>query len=83
MQGSKRYSFTLAFGAQTQTDDREGEIIHERMCGPGAMPSWPSPHFTGRIDQRPPIFSAIKVDGARAYDLARRAIADGKPDLRA
>lgn len=82
MQGSKSYSFTLAFGTQTQTDDREGEIVHESDVRPRHDSIMAVlPQFTGRIDQRPPIFSAIKVDGARAYDLARRAIADGKPDL--
>ena len=39
------------------------------------------PRFTGDIDQCPPIFSAIKVDGQRAYDIARKAVADGLDSL--
>jgi tRNA pseudouridine55 synthase len=39
------------------------------------------PRFHGSIEQRPPIFSAIKVDGARAYDIARKAVADGLDTL--
>ena len=50
MQGSKRYSFTLAFGAQTQTDDREGEIIHESDVRPGRDAATRSRH-TGRVNR--------------------------------
>ena len=82
MQGSKSYAFTLSFGAQTQTDDREGAVIHESDVRPDRDAiAAVLPRFTGSIAQRPPIFSAIKVDGARAYDLARQAIAEGLPDL--
>ena len=82
MQGCKSYAFTIAFGAQTQTDDREGEVVFESDARPTrAMIEAVLPRFTGDISQRPPIFSAIKLDGARAYDVARKVIADGKPDL--
>ena len=78
MHGAKSYEFTLQFGSQTSTDDREGEVIAtsdnrpERAAIEATLPG-----FTGEIDQRPPIFSAIKVDGRRAYDIARKAVADG------
>ena len=82
MHGTKSYEFTLQFGSQTSTDDREGEVIAtsynrpERAAIEAALPG-----FTGEIDQRPPIFSAIKVDGRRAYDIARNAVADGLDSL--
>ena len=82
MHGAKSYEFTLQFGSQTSTDDREGEVIAtsnnrpERAAIEAALPG-----FTGEIDQRPPIFSAIKVDGRRAYDIARNAVADGPDSL--
>ena len=82
MHGAKSYEFTLQFGSQTSTDDREGEVIAtsdnqpERAAIEAALPG-----FTGAIDQRPPIFSAIKVDGRRAYDIARNAVADGLDSL--
>ena len=82
MHGAKSYEFTLQFGSQTSTDDREGEVIAmsdnrpERAAIEAALPG-----FTGEIDQRPPIFSAIKVDGRRAYDIARNAVADGLGSL--
>ena len=82
MHGAKSYEFTLQFGSQTSTDDREGEVIAtsdnrpERAAINAALPG-----FTGEIDQRPPIFSAIKVDGRRAYDIARNAVADGPDSL--
>jgi tRNA pseudouridine55 synthase len=68
----KGYDFTMRFGAQTTTDDAEGEVIETS----GARPSDAEieaalPAFTGDIRQVPPQFSAVKVDGARAYDLAR------------
>ena len=82
MHGAKSYEFTLQFGSQTSTDDREGQVIAtsdkrpERAAIEAALPG-----FTGEIDQRPPIFSAIKVDGRRAYDIARKAVADGLDSL--
>ena len=82
MQGAKSYSFTLSFGVQTTTDDREGSAVATSDVRPtrdeiAAI----LPRFTGSIDQRPPIFSAIKIDGARAYDIARKAVADGPDTL--
>ncbi|MDB5560755.1 MAG: pseudouridine synthase, partial [Hyphomicrobiales bacterium] len=70
--GNKLYRFTVQWGAATTTDDAEGEIIatSEHRPEPAAIESL-LPQFTGEIEQIPPIFSAIKVDGERAYDLAR------------
>ena len=72
MDGSKTYQFTVAFGARTSSDDSEGEVIETNDHRPSkdevlaAMES-----FRGDIMQVPPKVSAIKVDGERAYDLAR------------
>ena len=74
LQGAKSYEFTLRFGAQTSTDDREGEVIAMSTCAPTPIPL-PSARFTGDIDQRPPTFRH-QVDGQRAYDIARKAVAD-------
>jgi len=68
----KSYRFTVAWGAETTTDDSEGEIVDESAERPeretieAALEA-----FRGEIEQTPPRFSAVKVEGARAYDLAR------------
>jgi tRNA pseudouridine55 synthase len=72
MDASKTYRFSLRFGEARSTDDAEGEVVQ-------ASDQRPSddairavlPKFTGLITQVPPAFSAIKVQGERAYDLAR------------
>ena len=72
MDGVKTYRFTVAWGEARDTDDAEGVII-------GSSDNRPSEaeiravldDFTGDIDQTPPIYAAIKVDGERAYKLAR------------
>ena len=72
MEAEKVYRFTVAWGVSTDSVDREGEIIARSDVRPpveavrAALPA-----FVGEIDQTPPRFSAIKVDGQRAYDLAR------------
>ena len=72
----KIYRFTVRWGVQTTTDDAEGEALAESDARPDAADIDASlPGFTGAIMQRPPTFSAIKVNGERAYDLAR----DGQP----
>ncbi|MEX0504393.1 tRNA pseudouridine(55) synthase TruB [Alphaproteobacteria bacterium LSUCC0719] len=82
MHGAKSYSFTLKFGVQTTTDDREGGVVATSDVRPSREAiAAILPSFTGRIEQRPPIFSAIKIDGARAYDIARKAVADGLDTL--
>lgn len=71
-EGGKRYAFEIAWGAATSTDDAEGDIVATSDHRPDAEAIRAAlPAFTGTIMQRPPIFSAIRVDGERAYDLAR------------
>lgn len=68
----KAYRFTIAWGRTTATYDREGEVIAESDVRPTAeQVEAVLPRFVGEIDQVPPAYSAIKVDGERAYDLAR------------
>ncbi|MGR3792807.1 tRNA pseudouridine(55) synthase TruB [Vannielia sp. SX4] len=72
MDAEKCYSFTVRLGAATNTDDAEGEVIETAEVRPSddeirtALPS-----FTGDIMQVPPKYSAVKIDGERAYALAR------------
>ena len=75
MEAQKIYRFTLHWGISTDSVDREGEITARSDVRPtveqvrAALPA-----FVGEIDQVPPAFSAIKVDGQRAYDLAREGV---------
>jgi len=75
MEARKVYRFTINWGVSTDSIDREGEIIGRSDVRPtpeqvkAALPS-----FVGEIQQVPPAFSAIKVDGQRAYDLAREGV---------
>ncbi len=72
MDGRKAYQFTVAWGTQTDTDDTEGRIIATAETRPDEEAITALlPHFTGTISQVPPKFSAIKIAGERAYDLAR------------
>ena len=72
MDGEKEYTFTINFGSETDTGDREGTVTDESEKRPtDADITAVLPRFTGEIDQIPPRFSAIKVQGERAYDLAR------------
>ncbi|HEX4506033.1 MAG TPA: tRNA pseudouridine(55) synthase TruB [Alphaproteobacteria bacterium] len=68
----KIYRFTVRWGEATTTDDREGAVIahSDNRPGPEAI-AGVLPRFTGTISQAPPAFSAIRVAGERAYDLAR------------
>lgn len=73
MDGRKVYRFTVAFGQATATDDLEGAIVAESAARPSDADLRSAlDAFVGEIDQVPPAFSALKVEGARAYDLARR-----------
>jgi tRNA pseudouridine55 synthase len=72
LDSDKAYEFTIRFGAQTDTLDLEGAVIatcdvRPTLAGIEAV----LPRFTGPIAQVPPAYSALKVDGKRAYDLAR------------
>ena len=70
--GIKAYRFRVRWGEETETDDAEGEIVarSERRPAPAEIAAL-LPRFVGVILQTPPTFSAIKIDGERAYDLAR------------
>ncbi|WP_294336824.1 tRNA pseudouridine(55) synthase TruB [uncultured Sphingomonas sp.] len=72
LDSDKVYDFTIRFGVQTDTLDAEGAVIAESDVRPTlAAVEAVLPRFTGPIAQVPPKYSALKVDGARAYDLAR------------
>jgi len=72
MDGRKEYRFTLRFGEARSTDDGEGEITMTSDVRPIDQAIRATlAQFTGCIEQVPPAFSALKVDGHRAYDLAR------------
>jgi len=71
-EGTKAYRFRVRWGEESATDDSEGEIIARSAKRPsGAEIAALLPRFVGLIEQTPPTYSAIKIDGARAYDLAR------------
>ena len=72
MDSEKRYRFTARWGASTATDDAEGDVIatSNNRPSPAAIEAV-LPRFTGVIDQAPPRYSAVKIAGERAYDLAR------------
>jgi len=72
MDGDKLYRFTVRWGEETTTDDAEGEVVRASDHRPTAEEiDAVLGEFEGEILQTPPAFSAIKVDGERAYDLAR------------
>jgi tRNA pseudouridine55 synthase len=72
VEGSKQYRFTVRFGAETDTDDSDGKIVAASDKRPSSAEIEAGlADFTGEIEQVPPRYSALKVDGARAYDLAR------------
>jgi len=73
MDGAKTYRFTIRWGERRDSDDTEGAVVAtsdtrpDRAAIEGLLPG-----FRGDIMQVPPVYSALKVDGERAYDLARR-----------
>jgi tRNA pseudouridine55 synthase len=72
MDGRKAYRFTVRWGAETDTDDAEGKVIASSDARPDADAIRNVlRQFTGTILQTPPKFSALKIAGERAYDLAR------------
>ncbi|MEQ8965800.1 MAG: tRNA pseudouridine(55) synthase TruB [Azospirillaceae bacterium] len=76
MDGEKTYRFTVRWGVETDTDDAEGSVTRTVEARPDdAAIEAVLDRFVGEIDQVPPAYSAIKVDGERAYDLAR----EGRP----
>lgn len=72
MDGEKRYLFTVRWGIETTTDDTEGEPSATSDVRPDEEAILAAlPAFIGTIEQVPPVFSAKRIDGERAYDLAR------------
>ncbi|QZD96076.1 tRNA pseudouridine(55) synthase TruB [Qipengyuania gelatinilytica] len=72
LDASKIYAFTIKFGEETDTLDTEGEIVERSDHLPTRdQLDAVLPQFTGPIQQAPPAYSAIKIDGKRAYDRAR------------
>ena len=75
LDATKSYDFTIAFGTQTDTLDLEGVVVAESDRRPTLSEiEAVLPRFTGPIEQVPPAYSALKVDGQRAYTLARQGI---------
>jgi len=72
MDGRKLYRFTVRWGEERDTDDAEGRVVAESLDRPSIEAIQAVlPRFTGLISQVPPRYSAIKIEGERAYDLAR------------
>lgn len=75
MEADKTYRFTIDWGTTTASFDREGAVTATSDVRPTPEAIRAAlPRFVGEIQQVPPIYSAIKVDGERAYDLAREGI---------
>jgi tRNA pseudouridine55 synthase len=72
MDGRKAYSFTVRWGEERDTDDAEGRVVNasDQRPTPEAITAL-LPGFVGAIEQVPPRYSAIKIEGERAYDIAR------------
>ncbi len=78
MDGTKLYRFTLRFGEARDTDDADGQVTETTDARPDdAALIAALPAFRGAIMQIPPVFSAIKIGGERAYDMAR----EGRPPV--
>ena len=76
LDASKIYEFTIGFGTETETLDVEGAVTETSDHRPTlAEVEAILPRFTGPIEQIPPKYSALKIDGKRAYDLARAGVA--------
>lgn len=72
MDAAKDYVFTVRWGEARSTDDAEGDVIETSDVRPSAVRiAAILPQFTGVIEQAPPVYSAIKIDGRRACDRAR------------
>lgn len=73
LRSDKAYRAVIRFGVSTTTDDLEGEILNQQPVPHLELPSVKTAlqQFQGTIQQVPPIYSAIQVDGKRLYDLAR------------
>ncbi|WP_066683346.1 tRNA pseudouridine(55) synthase TruB [Christensenella intestinihominis] len=80
MRGDKEYIAEIAFGAETDTQDSYGNVVHTCECDitREALASV-LPDFTGRLWQKPPMYSAVKHEGRKLYQLARKGITVEKP----
>lgn len=75
LDATKIYEFTIGFGSETETLDVEGAVTETSDHRPSlADIETVLPQFTGPIEQIPPKYSALKIDGKRAYDLARAGV---------
>jgi tRNA pseudouridine55 synthase len=73
MDGEKAYRFTVRWGIETDSDDSDGAAVEHSDARPAREVILAAlPAFTGTIEQTPPKYSAIKIGGERAYDLARQ-----------
>ncbi len=80
MEGIKRYRFTVRWGIATDTEDRDGTVTATADARPDRAAIVAAlPRFLGEIEQVPPAYSAIKLAGRRAYDLARQGEAPEMP----
>jgi tRNA pseudouridine55 synthase len=76
VEADKAYAFSIQWGVETASFDREGAVTATSDVRPApAAVAQALKAFVGEIDQIPPDYSAVKVDGARAYDLAREGVA--------
>lgn len=81
MQTYKVYEFDINWGVATETDDLEGKISNISKVRPSKNEIIRAlPNFMGNIRQKPPVFSAIKIDGIRSYKLARKSITVDIPE---
>ena len=72
LDATKQYAFTIRFGEETDTLDAEGKVVATSdRFPPVAAVAAVLDHFTGKIEQVPPAYSALKIDGKRAYDRVR------------
>ena len=76
MISEKSYEFEISWGVETATHDLEGEILRKSKIRPSKQEIINAlPNFVGKIMQKPPRYSAIKIAGVRSYKLARNSIA--------
>lgn len=75
MDKEKTYIFTVQWGLSTTTDDTEGDIVARSEARPSPLEiKRLLPRFLGPIDQKPPAYSALKINGKRSYTLARQGV---------
>lgn len=73
LDGNKRYTATVKLGITTDTEDITGTVLSENPVNVSSLQIEEAlKHFTGKISQTPPMYSALKKDGVRLYDLARQ-----------